>query len=41
MEPQAAYNFMVKASKEKLFKFALILEWIFDTYERLEDSEDM
>ena len=41
MEPQAACNFMVKASKEKLFKFALILEWIFDTYERLEDSEDM
>jgi len=40
IEPQAAYNFIVKASKEKLFKFGLILEWIFDTYERLDEFED-
>lgn len=39
IEPQAAYNFMVRASKEKIFKFGLILEWIFEIYERLEEFE--
>jgi len=40
IEPHAAYNFMVKASKNKLFNFGLILEWIFEIYERLEEFED-
>ena len=40
IEPQAAYDFMVNASKEKLFKFGLILEWIFEIYERLYEFED-
>jgi len=40
VEPQAAYDFMVNASKEKVFKFGLILEWIFETYERLDEFED-
>jgi death-on-curing protein len=39
IEPQAAYDFMVKASKDKVFKFGLILEWLLDTYEVLEDFE--
>ena len=36
---QAAFDFMVKASKEKIFKFGLILEWIFETYEVMDDFE--
>ena len=40
IEPQAAYKLMVKASKDRLFKFGLILEWIFEIYERLEEFED-
>jgi death-on-curing protein len=39
IEPQAAYDFMVKASKQKVFKFGLILEWLFDIYEILDDFE--
>jgi death-on-curing protein len=39
IEPQAAYDFMVKASKDKVFKFGLILEWLLDIYEVLEDFE--
>jgi hypothetical protein len=39
IEPQSAYNFMVKASKDKVFKFGLILEWLFDIYEVMEDFE--
>lgn len=39
-EPQAAYDFIVKASKDKLFKFGLILEWIFEIYEPLDEFED-
>jgi death-on-curing protein len=40
IEPQAAYDLMVKASKEKLFNFGLILEWIFEIYERLDEFEN-
>jgi death on curing protein len=36
---QSAHDFMVKASKEKIFKKELILEWIFETYERMENPE--
>jgi len=39
IEPQAAYDFMVKASRDKVFKFGLILEWLLDIYEVLEDFE--
>lgn len=40
IEPQDAYDFMVNASKGKVFKFGLILEWIFDIYERMDGFED-
>jgi death-on-curing protein len=39
IDAQAAHDFMVKASKHKIFKKELILEWIFETYERMEDPE--
>jgi death on curing protein len=39
IEPQAAFDLMVKASKEKIFQFGLILEWLLDIYEVLEDFE--
>ena len=39
IEPQAAFDFMVKATKEKIFRFALILEWLLDIYEVLEGFE--
>jgi death-on-curing protein len=35
IEPHMAHDLMVKASAEKIFKFNLIVEWIFTTYERL------
>lgn len=34
--PQAAYDLMIKATKGKVFKFGLILEWILDIYEVIE-----
>jgi death-on-curing protein len=39
IDPQEAHDFMVKASKQKIFKKELILEWIFQIYERMEESE--
>ena len=39
IDAQAAHDFMVNASKQKIFKKELILEWIFEIYERMEDPE--
>jgi death on curing protein len=36
VDPAAAHQFMIFAMASKKFKYGLILEWIFEKYERLE-----
>jgi len=35
VDPIAAHKLMINAMAQKVFKFRLIVEWIFDEYERL------
>jgi hypothetical protein len=35
VEPKAAHDLITRAMAMKVYKFDLILEWIFEKYERL------